>query len=62
MIPLILNYFAAFAIAVVLTAVLVAIFLIFNAIGKSIMNESSLNKDSDLDDDTDDPWLNEDND
>lgn len=47
MIPLILNYFAAFAVAVALTAVLVAIFLIFNAIGKSIMN---------------DPWPNEDND
>ena len=62
MIPLILNHFAAFAIAVVLTAVLVAIFLIFNAIGKSIMNESSLNEDSDLDDDTDDPWPDEDND
>ena len=62
MIPLILNYFAAFAIAVVLTAVLVAIFLIFNAIGKNIMNQSSLNEDSDLDDDTDDPWADEGND
>ena len=60
--PLILNYLGAFAVVVLLTAVLIAIFLIFNAIGKSIMNESSLNDDSDIDDDTDDPWPNEDND
>lgn len=62
MMPLILNYLGAFAAVVLLTAVLIAIFLIFNAIGKSIMNESSLNDDSDIDDDTDDPWPNEDND
>lgn len=62
MIPLIFNYLIAFVVAVVLTAALVAIFLIFNALGKSIMEDWSTESSNGFDDDTDDPRANEDND
>lgn len=55
MIPIILNYLLAFAVVAILTGVLVAVFLIFNAIGKSIMEQST-----DDPDETDEPWSNED--